>query len=167
MDCLSPVSYTHLDVYKRQGVSLGLPFPAGPALEKLGQEVEKLPAELTANSDKVIIKSAVKGYNMSFSGPETAARRLIRSGTAKPLIARAVEQCLATSLEKVLREAVYDTGLSDILLIGGVGANNYLRRRLRHRLEHPAVGARLYYPQPQYSVDNAVGVSVIASSSYD
>lgn len=149
----------------RVGVALGLPFPAGPALEQLAKQAVSIKELTSEKRDNIIIKSAVKGFDLSFSGAETAAKRYLAAQTPKPLIARAVEHCLATSLEKVLRKAIRETGIRDVLLVGGVAANNYLRSRLQQRLEHPAVGARLYYPQGKYCSDNAVGVSIIAQST--
>ena len=66
-------------------------------------------------------------------------------------------RCIANSLEKVLRKATAKVGSKDILLVGGVAANSFIRNRLRDRLEHPAIGARLFFTSPQLSTDNAVG----------
>ncbi len=136
----------------RVGVALGLSFPAGPALEELAR-----PAEGTFR-----VGSAVDGLRFSFSGPEAALMRAISGGDVPPEeIARATEQCIANTLEKVLRHAV-ESGLSrDILIVGGVAANSYIRNRLQKRLMHPAVGARLYFCDPVYSGDNAYGVAVL------
>lgn len=145
----------------RVGVAMGLPFPAGPYLERLAQETGDEPAG-KSEYPKAILKSSVQGLGMSFSGAETAAKRLLEQKVPKAIVARAVEQCLAVTLEKILRRAVAETGICDVLVVGGVAANQYLRQRLNNRLAHPAVGARLIYPEPVYSSDNAVGVGVIA-----
>lgn len=135
----------------RVGVALGLDFPAGPALEELARQ----------STGEVKISSAVKDYQISFSGPETAAERLIRGNCPPPDVARAVEHCIASSLEKVLRRAVKEKGLKSVLIVGGVAANGYIKARLKERLEHPAVGAKLYFAETQLSSDNAVGVALI------
>lgn len=135
----------------RVGVTMGLPFPAGPALEKLGQQV---------NGKEVQIPSAVDGYNFSFSGSETCAQRLWQEGIGPAAIARGVESCIAKTLEKVVRRAILETGLQKVLFVGGVAANKYLRERLAFRLEHRAVGAKLFFATPALSTDNAVGVAL-------
>lgn len=140
----------------RIGVAMELPFPAGPALENLARHI--------ANGEKILVPSAVKGFQMSFSGAETLARVLLHKNIPREVIARSIEHCIATSVEKVTRKAVMETGRRDVLVVGGVGANQYIRERLKKRLEHRAVGARLYFPEPAYSSDNAVGVSLIAQS---
>lgn len=136
----------------RVGVSLGLPFPAGPRLEAL--------AALGGNTG-ITIPSSVKNYDISFSGPEAAAARLVAQKADPAGIARAVEKCIAGSLEKVLSKAVPDTGIWDVLIVGGVSANSYIRERLSERLHHKVVGARLHFAGPGLSSDNAVGIALI------
>ena len=140
----------------RVGVALGLPFPAGPHMEKLAREGE---------AGRVTLPSFVQGRTVSFSGPETAAQRLV--GTAAPAdLALAVLHCVAKTLEKWVRAAADETGLREILIVGGVASNSILRERLRERLEHRAVGIRLAFAQPQYSTDNAVGTALLARDNY-
>lgn len=140
----------------RVGVRLGLPFPAGPALEALANKSQ------TPEESPFYLPSAVKGCNFSFSGAETKARSWIETGGSPINVARAVEACIAKTLEKVLRQAIRDTGIKDILFVGGVMANQYLRQRLKQRLEHPAIQAKLCFAAPHLSSDNAVGVALLA-----
>ncbi len=135
----------------RIGVALGLPFPAGPYLEQLARE---------AVTDTAI-PSSVKGYAVSFSGPEAAALRLIERNLPAAEIARAVEKCIADSLWKVISKAVADTGLQSVLIVGGVAANKYLRDSLTKRLGRQTAGTELYFAAPELSSDNAVGVALI------
>jgi N6-L-threonylcarbamoyladenine synthase len=137
----------------RVGVLLGLAFPCGPSLEELARQ---------APEEGVYIPSSVRGLDFSFSGAETRARRLLEEGAEPAAVARAVERCVAKTLEKVLRRAVDETGTREVLLVGGVAANSYIRERLKQRLSHHAVGARLYFAPPAFSTDNAVGVAVAA-----
>ncbi|GFN23321.1 O-sialoglycoprotein endopeptidase [Thermanaeromonas sp. C210] len=138
----------------RVGLKLGLPFPAGPHLERLARMVGP-------DDEPVNLPSAVRGYDFSFSGPASHAERLIRHGAPPAAVARAVERCIANTLEKVLRPLVEETSYRDILIVGGVAANKFLRERLRRRLEHRAVGAVLHFAAAEYSADNAVGVALL------
>lgn len=140
----------------RVGVALGLPFPAGPHLERLAAQ---------GRFGEVMLPSSVQGWSISFSGPETAAQRLVGKVEGADL-AVAVFGCVAKTLEKWLRMAIKETGLNEILIVGGVAANQLLRTRLKERLEHPAVGARLSFAQPQYSTDNAVGTALLARANH-
>ncbi|MTV49332.1 O-sialoglycoprotein endopeptidase [Heliobacillus mobilis] len=172
----------------RVGVALGLPFPAGPHLERLAAQCDG-PGET--------FPASVKKYAVSFSGTEAQALRLIdrytyqagnnrneenprpnqkgvedkvvletngqgeRTVPIGPAIARGIERCLASTLEKVLRQAIEETGIQDVLIVGGVAANQFLRQRLKERLEHRAVGGKLYFATPELSGDNAVGVAAL------
>ncbi len=136
----------------RVGVALGLPFPAGPHLERLAA---------SGSPDRVRLPSSVRGYTVSFSGPESAAQRLV--GRAEPAdLALAVLHAVARTVEKWLLHAMEETGLREVLIVGGVAANQIVRARLRHRLEHPAVGACLAFADPRFSTDNAVGTALLA-----
>jgi len=140
----------------RVGVALGLPFPAGPHMERLAAG---------GTAGKVTLPSSVKGFTLSFSGTESAAQRLV--GQVEPAdLALTVLHTVAKSLEKWLRYAIAETGLSEVLIVGGVASNQILRVRLRERLEHPAVGARLAFAQPRFSTDNGVGTALLALANH-
>ncbi|GAA4709813.1 O-sialoglycoprotein endopeptidase [Brevibacillus fulvus] len=136
----------------RVGVALGLPFPAGPLLEELAQQAE----------GSFRVPSAVNGLAFSLSGPENSLLRAIEQGDHSPAeIARAAEQCIANTLEKTLRTAIEQGYPREILIVGGVAANQYIRERLIKRLEHPAIKGKLYFCDPVYSGDNAYGVAML------
>lgn len=136
----------------RIGVAMGMSFPAGPQLEQLAKNA----------AGDFRISSAVDGLNFSFSGPEASLLRAIEAGQVNQEdIARATEQCIANTLEKALRHALEKGMPRDILIVGGVAANQYMRERLIKRLEHPSVKAKLYFCDPVYSGDNAYGVAML------
>lgn len=133
----------------RVGVALGLPFPSGPHLERLAATAEA----------PIALPSFVRGRTVGFSGAEAAALRLI--GQVRPAdLALGLFHCMAKTLEKWLRPAIAETGLQEVLIVGGVAANGVVRERLRSRLR-----AKLSFAAPQFSVDNAVGVALIAKES--
>lgn len=136
----------------RIGVAMGMSFPAGPQIEELAKQAE----------GEFRVSSSVEGLTFSFSGPEASLLRAIEAGnTSQAQIARATEQCIANTLEKALRNAIEKGLPRDILIVGGVAANQYMRERLIKRLEHPAVKAKLYFCDPVYSGDNAYGVAML------
>ncbi len=144
----------------RVGVALGLPFPAGPHLEKLASRLSGQKSE--SSQEPVRVPSSINGLFFHLSGPETALLRMIEQKQTDPAqIARAAEAVIANSLAKILRKAVAEGYPCEILVVGGVAANRYIQERLRERLEHPAVGCRLYFCPPAYSGDNAYGVAMI------
>lgn len=138
----------------RLGLAMGLGFPAGPELEELAKR---------AGSEEVRLPLAVKGLEISFSGPTSQAERLLRQGCGKAELARAIERCVADSLAAAVENLPADyTGYRDVLAVGGVTANSYIRERLKEKL---SVGP-LHFARPEYASDNAVGLAVQAVRVY-
>ncbi|CAA7602125.1 1-acylglycerophosphocholine O-acyltransferase [Acididesulfobacillus acetoxydans] len=138
----------------RVGVRLGLEFPAGKRLEEL--------AEGASPGAESLLPSSVQGLKVSFSGVESAARRLADRGVSRPDVARAVEGCLARTVGKLIRAGCAQTGLTEVLLVGGVAANKFIRRELSRRLPQTV---RLYWAEPAWSRDNAIGVAFLAEQA--
>jgi len=138
----------------RVGVRLGLPFPAGKELEKL--------ARRAAPGASSLLPSSVKGYEMSFSGVETAVQRLINDNKKPSDLARAVEGCIVRTLTKVVDKAIDETGLKKILVVGGVAANKYIRTELEKKL---GTKAALYWAKTEWSSDNSIGVALLTRES--
>jgi N6-L-threonylcarbamoyladenine synthase len=126
--------------------------------------LEKLALKGTRGA--VTIPASVKGYDLSFSGPLSAAIRLVKEGAAKEDIALAAFHCIAKALEKIIRPLILNTTYKEVLFVGGVAANKIIRARLRRRLEHPAVRAKLYFASPGYSVDSGIGTALLGWQAY-
>ncbi len=138
----------------RVGVAMGLPFPAGPQLERLAQGV---------TDGSIILPVAVKGAQISFSGPESQAQRLLAKGCPSAELARAVERCIADSLAKALSHASRSGPYQAILVVGGVAANNYIRERLQTALSQTLPDLKIAFAAAPFSADNAVGIAVQAA----
>lgn len=139
----------------RVGVAMGLSFPAGPALEQMANRCDE--------EKFVSLPASVSRRGFSFSGAETQAIRLIEQGCRSEDVAFAVLRVIANTLEKCLLQEMKNGQGKEVLLVGGVMANDMIRQRLQARLEHPAVGLKLYFAQPRLSTDNAVGTAMLAA----
>jgi len=138
----------------RIGVTLGLPFPAGPEIERLARHGQDNPAAIPVTVEKC---------SVSFSGPETHARRLLDQGFAPAFVAAGLQRCIAEALTKMIRAAITATKRNDVLLVGGVGSNSYIRGHIAEGLAGDRA-VSLYYPRIEYSGDNAVGAAYYALS---
>ena len=99
---------------------------------------------------------------MSFSGPESMSQRLICQGVSKEDLALSVFLCIARSLVKVLNNCYQEkTKFDNILFVGGVASNVYIKEYLRAKLNNKF---GLYFAQPHFSVDNAVGVALLGKT---
>lgn len=137
----------------RVGVALGLSFPTGKKLEELARDGHDDPIELPVS---------VRELKVSFAGPESQAQRLLKQGADRAAMAAGVEDCVAKSLARLLRNAVRQTGCSAVLMVGGVMSNSYIRTYLQDYFAKKRIRARLYYPEAVYSPDNAMGASYAA-----
>lgn len=136
----------------RIGVRLGLPFPAGKELERLAQ---------SADSEAVsLLPSAVRGLEVSFSGVESAAQRLIDQHIPPAQVARAVEGCVARTIAKLLQAGIEKKGIEHCLIVGGVASNQFIRAELSRRL---ARKTELYWAKPEWSRDQAIGVALLTA----
>ncbi|MDO4179246.1 MAG: O-sialoglycoprotein endopeptidase [Phascolarctobacterium sp.] len=134
----------------RIGVALGLQFPAGPALEKLAESASEM-IELPVSNRKLTI---------SLSGPCTAAIRKLQAGSDGASLALGVEHCLAESFARLFKKGVEEFNVRDVLLVGGVGCNKYIRHHLEEKLAKSRT--RLWVPEGQFSSDNASGCAAFA-----
>jgi N6-L-threonylcarbamoyladenine synthase len=138
---------------------LGLPYPGGPqlaALAELGQgDRYELPRPLRG-----------QGLNMSFSGLKTAVRLTIDScraadgslaDRARADLAASFEAAVVDTLTGKCRQALEATGLTRLVIAGGVGANRALRASLAALGRR--VGARVYYPKPALCTDNGAMIA--------
>ena len=130
---------------------LGLPYPGGPAIDRLAREGDDRALPLP--------RAQQEGYNYSFSGLKTAllqaVARMEKQG-ARPSDAdiaasfrRAVVEQLVDKAECALR----DTGLKKLVLAGGVACNSLLRARANEACQR--LGARVFLPPPILCTDNA------------
>lgn len=130
----------------RIGVKLGMTFPCGPHLEKAAALAK----------ERMVIPSVVRNCDVSFSGPLTQAERLFVAGVDVATISLSVQHCIAKTLYKALYNAVEVTKINEVLIVGGVASNNYLRNYLEKLRKHKI---NIFYAEPEYSRDNAVGAA--------
>jgi N6-L-threonylcarbamoyladenine synthase len=134
---------------------LGLPFPGGPALERLARDGD--PAAFAFP-----VARNVAGLDFSFAGVKTALLYRLRDLGEREAAARAAD--LAASYQHAIVEAlalrceraVAQTGIERLAIGGGVAANGPLRERLA------ALGVVLGVPPRELCTDNA---AMIASAA--
>lgn len=141
----------------RVGVKLGLPFPAGPSLEKLAM----------SGSASGRYGASVSPAGCHFSGAETQALRDAEQGVLSPEdIAAEVFDLVARTVVKMLAMAKQSTGLADAVIFGGVASSELLRVLINQRNKARRLGLRILYGQPQLSGDNAAGVAMIGAQKH-
>lgn len=144
----------------RIGVRMGLGFPAGKTMEAMIEAAAQGPAPL----EPLKFPRVTPQNWFNLSGLENKACQLLDAGHLPAQVAAGLLDCLAQTLLDVVRQLMPDLNpeIKDILIIGGVAANQRLREALNQGfdvLEPPLVPR---YATPAFSSDNAIGVALIA-----
>ncbi len=134
----------------RIGVALGLQFPTGQALEKLAEQA----------IEKIDLPVSVNKLDVSLSGPATAALRKLEAGADAASLALGVEYTLAETFARMLRNGAAAYKVQNVILVGGVASNAYIRRHVEVKLAKRQV--RLWVPEARFSCDNASGCAALA-----
>jgi N6-L-threonylcarbamoyladenine synthase len=151
--------------FDKIGKMLGLPYPGGPVLDRLGRGGDphrfKFPM---AN---------MPGLDFSFSGVKTAVRYFLNKEIeANPSfvsenladLCASVQFCLVETLMIKLRQAIAETGIRTVAIAGGVSANSGLRAALSSLQETGLCTS--YIPELEYCTDNAAMVAMAAWFRY-
>jgi N6-L-threonylcarbamoyladenine synthase len=133
---------------------LGLPYPGGPALERLARDGDPLAFDFP-------IAAGVAGLDFSFAGLKTSLLYKVRDlgdeaqerrADLAASYQRAIVEALALRVERGLR----DTRLGRLAIGGGVAANGPLRERLA------ALDVELHIPDRTLCTDNAAMIGSAA-----
>ncbi|MDT8383479.1 MAG: tRNA (adenosine(37)-N6)-threonylcarbamoyltransferase complex transferase subunit TsaD [Gammaproteobacteria bacterium] len=151
------------EAFDKTAKLLGLDYPGGPALAKLAQQGNperfQFPRPMTNRP----------GLDFSFSGLKTFAITTLRdhSEPATDLpqtradIARAFEDAVADTMAIKCKRALQHTGLTRLVMAGGVSANQTLRARLSTLSQQE--GFEIYYPRPAFCTDNGAMIAFAGS----
>lgn len=142
------------EAFDKVGRVLGLPFPGGPAIDKLAA---------TGNAAAYKFPRAVMedGFNFSFSGIKTAVARQIKHFDKKRMpvedVAASFQTAVVDALVTKTERAAMAYGVTAVHMAGGVSANRELRRTMTERLSIP-----VRYPSPILCTDNAAMIGAAA-----
>ena len=126
----------------RTGVLLGLPFPAGKALDVLASESDLIRGFPVKLND----------LTFSLSGMENKVKALAEQGKPPAEIARFTLETVASAVRRATDAARKRWPGLPVLCSGGVASNRLLR----------TVMSDAAFAGPQYSTDNAMGAAILA-----
>ena len=147
------------EAFDKTASLLGLGYPGGPALAKLAEHGDagryRLPRPMIASGD----------LNFSFSGLKTAVltieRRGIADEQARADLAASFQAAIVDVLAAKCMQALESTGMTRLVVAGGVGANAALRARLE--TQAASLGARAFFPPARLCTDNGAMIAFAAS----
>lgn len=144
---------------------LGLPFPGGPAIDRLAAEGDAraidFPRGLASPRD-----DAEHHHDFSFSGLKTAVVRWVeacrRDSRDIPIadVAASFQEAVADVLTLKAIRACREQGIETLVLGGGVAANSRLRALATER----ATGLTLRIPPPGLCTDNGAMVASLGAA---
>lgn len=133
---------------------MNIPYPGGAKLAQLAKTGDpnrfKLPRPMYHSGD----------LNMSFSGLKTAVSLLIKKHSQEDFadIASSFEAAIVDVLTHKCHLALKQTGLKQLIIAGGVGANTHLRKNLQDLCQKNQV--KLYSPDLVYCSDNGAMIAL-------
>lgn len=149
------------ECFDKTAKMLGLPYPGGPNVERLAKggnpDAYDLPRPMMG-----------KGLDFSFSGMKTAVHNLIKDTAGSDTdpsvrsdILASFQHAVVDTLVKKCTKALKQTGLTELVIAGGVSANATLRTQLETALAK--IGASVHYAPLHLCTDNG---AMIAYAGY-
>jgi N6-L-threonylcarbamoyladenine synthase len=152
------------EAFDKVGKMLGLPYPAGPHLDKLAQ---------MGTAIYPFTRPKTQGLDFSFSGLKTSVMQFLTKKVAQSDtfvadhmsdICASVQHTIVDYLLYKLTVAAKQTGIRHIAIAGGVSANSGLRSALEATAQ--AQNWEVYIPRFEYCTDNAAMIGVTAWFKY-
>jgi N6-L-threonylcarbamoyladenine synthase len=171
------------EAFDKSAKLLGLGYPGGPALAKLASSgrpgIYKLPRPMMHSGDldfsfsglktavlTLVRQSELNGHTRfphpnplppAGEGANESLRDLQILEQTRADIAYATQEAIVDVLAYKARAALAKTGLSQLVVAGGVGANQMLRSRLTTEIGKR--GGRVFYPDLQFCTDNGAMIA--------
>ena len=147
------------EAFDKAAKMMGLPYPGGPELSKLAERGDdkrfEFPRPMTNRA----------GLDFSFSGLKTAARTAIIKHAVdgvldeqtKADISACFQVAVVDTLAIKCKRALKQTGLKNLVIAGGVGANTLLRKQLIKMTAK--IGGQVFYPRAEFCTDNGAMIA--------
>ena len=142
------------EAFDKTGKMLGLPYPAGPIMDKFAQ---KGTARFSFG------KPSIEGLHFSFSGLKTSVLYFLREQQDNDPkfiennlfdLCASIQKAIVDIIVEKVAKALTETGLKQLVLGGGVSANSGLRKALENTNSH------VFLPPLPYTTDNAAMIAM-------
>jgi N6-L-threonylcarbamoyladenine synthase len=150
------------EAFDKVGKILGLPYPAGPQMDKWSKEgnpkFHRFPRGMI-NKGLEFSFSGLKTsvlYHIEGQGDEQDQQAYLEEHRAD--LCASVSAAITEVLVAKLKRAVKKTGVKSVVLAGGVSANSMLRDKMKTLAEKKQLN--LHIPKLAYCTDNAAMIAV-------
>lgn len=146
------------EAFDKTGKIIGLPYPAGPEIDKLAQ---------LGNPVFSFAEPKIQGLDFSFSGLKTSILYFLQKQMKENPnfihenrndICASVQVSIVDILINKLIKASKQTGIKEVAIAGGVSANSQLRKQLISTGEK--LGWNVHIPRMEYCTDNAGMIAI-------
>ncbi|MFK8018480.1 MAG: tRNA (adenosine(37)-N6)-threonylcarbamoyltransferase complex transferase subunit TsaD [Pseudomonadales bacterium] len=157
------------EAFDKVAKMLDLPYPGGPQVANLAlngtQGRFEFPRPMVNRPGLDFSFSGLKTFTMNTIAAEKRATDALNSETnsgqlsaqSKADIALAFEEAVVDTLAIKCQRALKQTGLTTLLMSGGVSANTSLRATMAKRAEKR--GYRVFYPRHEFCTDNGAMIA--------
>lgn len=147
------------EAFDKTAKLLGLPYPGGPHLAKLAQQGDVSAYRFARPMcDR-------PGLDFSFSGLKTQVLNTWQASAQteqdKANIAAAFQEAAVDTLRIKCQRALQQTGLTRLVMAGGVSANQLLREKMQQLCAKH--NWQVFYPCPQFCTDNGAMIAYVGA----
>ncbi len=150
------------EAFDKAARMLDLPYPGGPEISRLAEHARK--EGIIVDEDLRLPRPMLHSgdLNFSFSGLKTAVLTRVKKRGAldertRMMIALEFENSVTDVLVAKVKQALYETRASALIVGGGVSANTHIRAALKRLSE--AEGFSLFIPNKNLSTDNGIMIA--------
>lgn len=149
------------EAFDKSAKLLGLGYPGGPALSQLAEQGDPAAFDLP----RPLLHQP--NLDFSFAGLKTAVATALRrlgpqpSAQQRADLAASTQAAIVEVLVRKSVKAVQASGLTRLVVAGGVGANRALRQQLDSQVNRR--GWRVHYPELSLCTDNGAMIALAAA----
>lgn len=147
------------EAFDKTAKLMGIPYPGGAGLAALADAWTKDLAPITPLFPRPMTQKV--GLDFSFSGLKTHAltawHASPKESVNRLIIAKAFQDAIVDTLVIKCQRAIKQTGMKQLVVAGGVGANRALRSALSDLMIE--LGGVAYFPPIEYCTDNGAMVA--------
>jgi N6-L-threonylcarbamoyladenine synthase len=153
------------EAFDKSAKILGLPYPGGPLVDKYAQQGDAKKYSFP--------KPKVSPLDFSFSGLKTSVLYFVQKNVAENPnfieenladICASLQHTIVDYLMDKLKNAVKQTGITQIAIGGGVSANSGIRKALKETEQK--YGWNTHIPKFEFCTDNAAMIAMVGELKY-
>ncbi len=140
-------------VIDRAGVALGMSFPAGEEMDRL--------AAASDTASRLLTPVKVRDAWLNLSGIDTQMKRVLEGPNtqSRGMQVRELFERLADAMISMVAQGAEKTGITKVLMAGGVTSSMFMREKIRASLAELDIHAE--FDDRGLAQDNAVGTAIL------